>query len=216
MQIGREEVAALELVHTRHRDELTRATEVVAAERVKLAEAMARLAADEEQGRVLADFRRESASGQVVSKAALALASAEEALVGELRKFEQNEQAADSAKAAAETAMGVALARADEGSSEARAAAQRKLAEAEAEAVTLHAMLERTAELANGQERALEARNQELEAQLEHANKRASKAKRLAKVAVGGLWAARRAARQAAWRAARQAAWRAASRAAWR
>ena len=37
------------------------------------------------------------------------------------------------------------------------------------------------------QERALEARNQELEAQLEHANKRASKAKRLAKVAVGGL-----------------------------
>ena len=36
-------------VHTRHRDELTRATEVVAAERVKLAEAMARLAADEEQ-----------------------------------------------------------------------------------------------------------------------------------------------------------------------
>ena len=34
--------------------------------------------------------------------------------------------------------MTAALLRADEGSSEARAAAQRKLAEAEAEAVTLH------------------------------------------------------------------------------
>ena len=37
------------------------------------------------------------------------------------------------------------------------------------------------------QERALEAKNRELEAELEHANKRANKAKRLARVAVGGL-----------------------------
>jgi len=174
-------------VHARHREELKRATDAVALERVKLAEAMARLAADEEQGRVLADFRRESASDQVVNKAAIALATAEEALVGELRKFKQNEEAADSAVAAAEAAMTSALLRADEGSSEARAAAQRKLAEAEAEAVTLHAMLERTAELASGQERSLEAKNRELEAELELANKRANKAKRLARVAVGGL-----------------------------
>ena len=38
--------------------------------------------------------------------------------------------------------------------------------------MTLHAMLERTAELASGQERSLEAKNRELEAELEHANKR--------------------------------------------
>ena len=75
---GNEKVEALEQVHARHRDELKRATDAVALERVKLAEAMARLAADEEQGRVLADFRRESASGQVVNKAAIALATAEE------------------------------------------------------------------------------------------------------------------------------------------
>ena len=56
----------------------------------------------------------------MVSKAAIALAAAEEALVGELRKFKQNEEAADEAVAAAEAAMTAALLRADEGSSEAR------------------------------------------------------------------------------------------------
>ena len=59
---------ALESVHLRHREELKAATDVVAREREKLAEAMAKLADDEEQGRVLADFRRESASGQVHSQ----------------------------------------------------------------------------------------------------------------------------------------------------
>ena len=48
-QIGGEKVEALEQVHARHREELKRATDAVALERVKLAEAMARLAADEEQ-----------------------------------------------------------------------------------------------------------------------------------------------------------------------
>ena len=38
----------------------------------------------------------------MASKAAIALAAAEEALVGELRKFKQNEEAADEAVAAAE------------------------------------------------------------------------------------------------------------------
>jgi hypothetical protein len=84
-QISSEKVEALELVHARHREELKRATEAVAHERAKLAEAMARLAADEEQQHALADHWRQSASDQVVNKAAVALAAAEEALVGELR-----------------------------------------------------------------------------------------------------------------------------------
>ena len=53
--------------------------------------------------------------------------------------------------------------------------------------MTLQAMLQRTAELASGQERSLEAKNRELEEQLELANKRANKAKRLARVAVGDI-----------------------------
>ena len=53
--------------------------------------------------------------------------------------------------------------------------------------MTLQAMLQRTAELASGQERSLEAKNRELEEQLELANKRANKAKRLARVAVDML-----------------------------